>query len=214
MLIEKRNFPCFCFFFLLSHLSRDGTIVSGDSLGHIQFWDSEFGTLKESFSSHEADILTMTMSQDESTLFASGVDNKVVQLKGIQDPITKKLKWIITGGRRLHTHDVRSLTISSREDREPLIVSGGVDTIIYIVSLKNFISGSYRKISPFPSTSMFSLIPEKNWILYHLAHSLHLWRLGSSKTKSIHLSELEDAAPLEVEHEPVKLLDIHLKVGF
>lgn len=37
----------------------DRTIVSGDSKGRTQLWDSQFGTLIQSFAEHEADVLAV-----------------------------------------------------------------------------------------------------------------------------------------------------------
>lgn len=40
---------------------RDGTIISGDSLGMVKFWDSRTCTQLQSFSSHGADVLCLTV---------------------------------------------------------------------------------------------------------------------------------------------------------
>src|SRR6266498_4953752 len=40
---------------------RDGTIVSGDSLGMVKFWDSRTCTQLSSFQAHGADVLCMTI---------------------------------------------------------------------------------------------------------------------------------------------------------
>ena len=37
----------------------DFTVVSGDSLGHVQIWDGRMGTLVHSFSQHKADVLAL-----------------------------------------------------------------------------------------------------------------------------------------------------------
>lgn len=47
----------------------DMTIVSGDSCGRTQFWDGKFGTLLQSFSQHEADVLTLAVTPDSSTIY-------------------------------------------------------------------------------------------------------------------------------------------------
>jgi len=41
---------------------RDGTIVSGDSLGMVKFWDSRTCTQLQSFQGHGADVLCLTIS--------------------------------------------------------------------------------------------------------------------------------------------------------
>lgn len=61
----------------------DGTLVSGDSWGRTQFWDGKFGTLLQSFKQHEADVLVLAVSDDSEVVYASGVDNKVIQIKRV-----------------------------------------------------------------------------------------------------------------------------------
>jgi U3 small nucleolar RNA-associated protein 4 len=198
--------------------TRDGTIVSGDSLGHVKFWDAEFGILIENFASHQADVLTLAVLEDDETtmLFASGVDHKIVQFKKQKETMDGgKMKWVMIGGRRFHTHDVRSLAIAPRRTKEPsLIASGGVDTMIHIVAVEEFQNGPFRKISPFPVPSIFTLVKEKGWLLCQFAHNLHLWRLGHAKKPKAPLKTLQTGTQLTVEHGPLKLLDFYLKVRY
>ena len=37
------------------------TVVSGDSLGHVQFWDGSLGTLLHSFTAHIADVMALAL---------------------------------------------------------------------------------------------------------------------------------------------------------
>lgn len=55
----------------------DGTMISGDSTGTLQFWDGQHGTLLQAFSQHKADILAVAASRDGSTVFATGIDVQV-----------------------------------------------------------------------------------------------------------------------------------------
>ena len=64
---------------------HDYTVVSGDSLGHVQLWDGSQGTLLKSFSQHTADVTALAVSADERTVFASGFDHKIVMLKRVQE---------------------------------------------------------------------------------------------------------------------------------
>lgn len=58
----------------------DGTMVSGDSRGSVQLWDSQHGTLLQAFSQHKADVMAVAASTDGNTIFATGID---VQVCGI-----------------------------------------------------------------------------------------------------------------------------------
>ena len=58
-------------------LDRDGTVVSSDSLGRVQFWNGQHGTLEQTFSRHQGDVTCLAVSRDEQSVFASGVDTQV-----------------------------------------------------------------------------------------------------------------------------------------
>lgn len=55
----------------------DGTMVSGDSAGAVQLWDSQHGTLLQAFHQHKADVLSVAASGDGNTVFATGIDTQV-----------------------------------------------------------------------------------------------------------------------------------------
>jgi U3 small nucleolar RNA-associated protein 4 len=56
-------------------LLPDGTIVSGDSEGAVQFWEGTTGTLICRLQNHAADVLTLAYSAGH--VFAAGVDPRV-----------------------------------------------------------------------------------------------------------------------------------------
>ncbi|KAH7921958.1 WD40 repeat-like protein [Leucogyrophana mollusca] len=97
----------------------DGTIISGDSLGTVKFWDSTTCTQLQSFSAHGADVLCLTVGPEGTTIYTSGVDQKIVQFTYVPPaPLTSTSplgtasgSWIQSNARRLHSHDVRSLAI-------------------------------------------------------------------------------------------------------
>jgi U3 small nucleolar RNA-associated protein 4 len=115
----------------------DGTLISGDSLGHVQFWNGPTGTLEQSFDQNEnkADVLDFAVTSDECKVFASGVDSRVVCIQrqpaqGIDD---RSNKWIISHAQRPHTHDVTSVEIFRRTSRDrqtsdEILCTGGLDT--------------------------------------------------------------------------------------
>lgn len=58
-------------------------LVSGDSKGEVSIWDAQFGTLIKTFNNLKADINTIEINSEFNTIYASGVDSRVlaVQLK-------------------------------------------------------------------------------------------------------------------------------------
>lgn len=58
---------------------RDGTIVSGDGDGAVQFWDGRFGTLLSRQQQFAADVLAVVGSPDGKSVWAAGVDPRVSQ---------------------------------------------------------------------------------------------------------------------------------------
>lgn len=55
-------------------------MISGDSLGDISIWDSEFGTVIKTFSYLKGDILSLVVNENFKSVYASGVDSRVVSL--------------------------------------------------------------------------------------------------------------------------------------
>ncbi|KAH9996575.1 WD40 repeat-like protein [Russula vinacea] len=107
----------------------DGTIISGDSLGMVKFWDSRTCTQLQSFEAHGADVLCLVVGPDGTSVYTSGIDQK----------------WVRTASKRMHSHDVRGLSIwppytplpsphrrSFPTDVVPLLVSGGLDMSIAV----------------------------------------------------------------------------------
>ncbi|GAA5983875.1 hypothetical protein JCM11641_006404 [Rhodosporidiobolus odoratus] len=96
---------------------EDGTIVSGDSMGNVKFWDSETGTQSQSFKAHKADVLALALGSDGTSLFTSGVDQKTTEFRLVTVASSRihdvpAGRWIQASGRRLHSHDVRAIVIS------------------------------------------------------------------------------------------------------
>jgi len=101
------------------------TLASGDSLGNVQVWELEFGTLRQSFAKVlQGDVLCMATSKNRDVLYASGVEGKIVELKRVASaadadiPAIEEInddanaKWVLTANHRQHTHDVYAFAIS------------------------------------------------------------------------------------------------------
>uniref|UniRef100_A0A0V0IUX6 Putative cirhin-like n=1 Tax=Solanum chacoense TaxID=4108 RepID=A0A0V0IUX6_SOLCH len=100
---------------------RCGTLVSADSSGSVQFWDSQHGTLLQSHSSHKGDVNALAASPSHTRVFSAGSDGQVVLYKLSVDfagadegNVTSSVmkKWVYISHVRAHTHDVRALTIA------------------------------------------------------------------------------------------------------
>ncbi|KAI3465249.1 hypothetical protein Pfo_021912 [Paulownia fortunei] len=100
---------------------RCGTIVSADSSGTVQFWDSQFGTLLQAHSYHKGDVNALAASPSHNRVFSAGSDGQVILYKLSIDAIGSGdgnyipeaiKKWIYVGYVRVHTHDVRALTVA------------------------------------------------------------------------------------------------------
>ncbi|CAD5327246.1 unnamed protein product [Arabidopsis thaliana] len=116
-----------CVWSLLS--LRCSVLVSGDSTGTVQFWDSEHGTLLEAHSNHKGDVNTLAAAPSHNRVFSAGADGQVILYKlsgstnGSQDlKPSSSQKWDYIGYVKAHTHDIRALTVAvpiSREDPFP-----------------------------------------------------------------------------------------------
>lgn len=51
---------------MLISVGSDGTIISGDSMGQVKFWDGHTCTQMQSFSAHGADVLCLAISSVSS----------------------------------------------------------------------------------------------------------------------------------------------------
>ncbi|KAF4379875.1 hypothetical protein G4B88_021008 [Cannabis sativa] len=109
---------------------RSGTLVSADSTGSVQFWDSKHGTLLQAHSYHKGDVNALAAAPGHNRVFSAGSDGQVILYKlssetieytaGASSNVMKK--WIYVGYVRAHSHDVRALTVAvpiSREDPLP-----------------------------------------------------------------------------------------------
>lgn len=144
---------------------EDGTVVSGDSMGNVKFWDGKMGTQTQSFRAHKADVLALALGSDGTSIFTSGVDQKTVEFRLVTVASSRVHgvpagRWIQASGRRLHSHDVRAIVISPpysfplpspaptaqpKKPVVPVMTSAGLDLSLILTA-----------VSPAPSTSATS----------------------------------------------------------
>ncbi|XP_059631154.1 WD repeat-containing protein PCN-like isoform X1 [Cornus florida] len=120
--------PELCIWSLLA--LRCGTLVSADSTGSVQFWDSQHGSLLQAHSCHKGDVNALAAVPGHNRVFSAGSDGQVILYKlssesgEVGDDRSSEVmkKWVYVGYVRAHTHDVRALTVAvpiSREDFVP-----------------------------------------------------------------------------------------------
>ncbi|TFK57442.1 WD40 repeat-like protein [Heliocybe sulcata] len=129
----------------------DSTIVSGDSLGMVKFWESRTCTQLQSFQGHGADALCLTIGPEGTTVYSSGVDQKITQFSLVKTGNPEKSilrsnsRWVQSTSRRMHSHDVRALamwppytTVPPSHKRilpidvAPILASGGLDMSVVL----------------------------------------------------------------------------------
>ncbi|KAL5518589.1 UTP4 [Sanghuangporus vaninii] len=158
----------------------DGTIVSGDSLGIVKFWDSRTCTQLHSFPAHGADVLCMTISPDGQSVFTSGVDQKVCLFTHVKVSDTdkpgknashkSKARWVQSTSKRMHSHDVRALAVwppylpissSARPSHPspfsriaPILASGGLDASLVLAPCATGGTSGQQLINPLATSAV------------------------------------------------------------
>jgi len=151
---------------------KDGkTLVSGDSHGNVLFWDTETGTLVQSFKEHAADVMAVAADESGQTVFSSGVDGVVVKYQ----LVPTEGKWVYVKKRRqLHTHDVRALATFGDH-----LASGGVDTVLNICEIDQF-TRVPKKLFPYPNRPIVSLAREARLVMYQQTATFDIWKLNAA----------------------------------
>ncbi|KAL3799688.1 hypothetical protein ACHAWO_002872 [Cyclotella atomus] len=201
MVVENRGLREATKIWALQALS-DGTVISGDSLGNVQFWDGMFGTMLQTFNQSEngSDVLCLAVSDDENKVFASGVDTRVMclQRQGLASKETVVnsdaapiRRWINVCAHRKHTHDVRALAIchkkatGSRKKME-LLVSGSTDTRLCTYVTTDFRSSRPRIWFNWSSRSPISLSKDHRLIAVTRNDKVEIYQLGApNNTQSV-----------------------------
>ncbi|XP_020138318.2 U3 small nucleolar RNA-associated protein 4 homolog isoform X2 [Microcebus murinus] len=173
--VSKRK----CIVWAVAFLS-DGTVISADSAGKVQFWDSATGTLVKSHLITNADVQSIAVADQEDSFVVGTAEGTVFHFQLV--PVTSnsnEKQWVRTKPFQHHTHDVRAVAHSPTA-----LISGGTDTHLVIrplmekVEVKNY-DAALRKIT-FPHRRLISCSKKRQLLLFQFAHHLELWRLGST----------------------------------
>ncbi|KAJ3078711.1 U3 small nucleolar RNA-associated protein 4, partial [Quaeritorhiza haematococci] len=194
---------------------RDGTIVSGDSFGNVNFWDWRTGTLVYGVRVHKADVLCITADKSGRTVYTSGIDRVIVQLRQIETSKSHKKRWIISGERRFHSHDVRSLALFEGKPVDAL-VSGGVDTTLVISSpASSFPQVKQFRATPYPfqpNRPIIHLAKEARLIMAKFSDGVKVWKLGEALPTPTPTAYLPDNERLDFKHKEKLLIDLKPKI--
>jgi U3 small nucleolar RNA-associated protein 4 len=167
---------------------KDGTIVSGDSMGNVQFWDAKATTLIQSFehNPNSADVLDLAVSFEENKVMASGVDSKVICIERV--PGTKK--WVLSNQQRSHTHDVNSLAmvymsdpsgccLASKSKTRELLCSGGIDTKVCSYFIENMKKYRAKVAYKYPTKAPVALSCEPRIISMMRTDKIDFYQLAT-----------------------------------
>ncbi|KAG0365918.1 WD40-repeat-containing domain protein [Gamsiella multidivaricata] len=208
----------------------NGNVVSGDSLGHVKFWDGATTTMLQSFNSHGADVLCLAVGRDGNTVFSSGVDRKCNQYRFVDQPAPKKAgkngkvgktgsihgktemvsKWVLAGSRRFHSHDVRALALDESRNVDAL-VSGGVDVSMVVCPAAQFPDINQRRLPYVPQRPIVSISKSNRLMLCRQAHGIKVWRLGKSASPVQPYSEIEIGAHMDLIEPQQAILEMTFK---
>ncbi|KAK0155993.1 U3 small nucleolar RNA-associated protein 4 [Merluccius polli] len=181
----------------------DNTIISGDSAGKVQVWDSKMGTLIRTHLVTKWDVMALSVSQDESSLLAGTSEGSVVQFQFLSANLDQPdREWVRTRTLRSHSHDVRALVHT-----ETAAISGGIDTQLVVRPFREKVVQSSKESAPrkitFPHRSLVSCAKKAGILLFQFPERLELWRLGESQGNG------RPGEELSVKRKPEAL--IHLK---
>ncbi|KAJ1981863.1 U3 small nucleolar RNA-associated protein [Dimargaris verticillata] len=174
----------------------DGTLVSGDSYGRVNFWNARTLTLQQTVHCHSADVLGLVANREGTALYTCSVDRRVMRLR-LSPPLStgainggmRHSRAAATSGplfhngslwetefmRELHDNDVRAIALF--EDRPvAALVTGGVDTCLKVLSVER-ITWKPRTISHIPSPTPISMASGSGFLLYHTAQAFHLYKM-------------------------------------
>ena len=156
----------------------DTHIISADSSGRVTIWQDSFGTISQSFQDHYADVLALAVDHSSSTIYSTGVDQRIICYKKSGN------KWIKDNEVKVHTGDVRCLDISSRG----FLASGGVDSYLLVFDTNQFYD--YCRYSQLQdSCQFFSFASGANVIMHQSNTSVQLWQFCDKVP--LHLMEIK-----------------------
>lgn len=154
-------------------LPNSHQLASGDSNGFLKIWDTRTWSLQQSLQPHEGDVLCLATNFNGTSLFTSGLDQKIVNIRQTD---LKSRKWTIMNSTVAHTHDIRCMA-SFESGKLSLLVSGGLESTFVVSSMAGFASIPARKIANCrlkPQTEVTG-----DYIVEWNDQTAQIWRLNS-----------------------------------
>ncbi|VVC86764.1 unnamed protein product [Leptidea sinapis] len=151
----------------------DNTIISGDSHGRLTFWDGVMGDQIETYATHKADVLSLVISDDEQSLYCSGVDPIITMFMKVSKTVEKQAssQWVKNVQRNIHEHDVRGLALNDER-----LISVGEDGYL---TLSSFPPKRVMRIPPMIPSPRTLICPQRRLLLLRYKNYLEVWKLGA-----------------------------------
>uniref|UniRef100_A0A2C9L9X7 Anaphase-promoting complex subunit 4-like WD40 domain-containing protein n=1 Tax=Biomphalaria glabrata TaxID=6526 RepID=A0A2C9L9X7_BIOGL len=123
---------------------------------------------------HAADV----MNKDETKVYTGGVDSTLFQFTlHAADPISERKRWVHQRLHSRHTHDIRALAYANDS-----VVSGGVDTLMWVTKVKG--KQTVSEVAPLPPPGVCHVAKTKNLVQLQYQNYIEVWRLGAAKAPS------------------------------
>jgi len=182
---------------------KDQTVVTGDSLGHTQFWDGDMCTLIQSFDSHQADVLALAIDENAQAVYSTGVDSVITQFTTVTDE-NGNLKWVQTDKVRASKHDVKALCFCPAPFN--CLVSGGINPRLVTHKVEKFDTPSFVQHSLLPHQHACQLAQSANLLAYRDEHAVHVWKLGTPAEKNGEKGKLPQKVAMIKSRKPDHLI--------
>ncbi|KAF1737773.1 U3 small nucleolar RNA-associated protein 4 [Beauveria bassiana] len=182
----------------------NGNIVSGDSTGQVCIWDGKTYTQTQRLQSHKQDVLSLAISSDGSTIMSGGMDRRTVLYK--QNSGAGQ-RWGKVWGRRYHEHDVKAMA-TFEHARISVVVSGGPDSNLVIVPLKEMGREHHRTISSLPQQPPLISASKARFMVSWWDREIHLWLLQKSASD---LTKLDGESDFDINQNRKLLKTIVVK---
>lgn len=185
---------------------KDLTIISGDSRGRLTIWDGKIGAQIDTFPVLKADVLSIAVNEDETTLCCSGIDPiiKMFVLTPVKKDNIVKNQWIKFIQRSVHEHDVMALAFSGNR-----VFSGGIDGYLGVSYSSKSHKQHLTKYGPFLPQPCAIVARTARLLLLKYFNYLELWQLGTpNDTIQLCDDDMDKGKFLALDRNLAKLLDL------